>query len=173
MAYHYFRNQCLIQQGWDQIRFIKYKYKYKNKYVFRSVKYKYDNKNLIKYKYKYSPSNTNKRWSRHKIDAILQMTYKNSFYYKKIVLFSQISLKLVSKRPINNKPALVKIMAWRWIGDKPLFEPMQACCSIQHVEFEWLTYFIMCPLSRKYLWPKGQTIFGMYYPNKAISERFG
>ena len=51
-------------QGWGQIRFIKYKYKYK--YIFfRSFKYKYKykytGKNLIKYKYKYkySSSNTN------------------------------------------------------------------------------------------------------------------
>ena len=27
--------------------------------------------------------------------------------------------------PIDNDPALVQIMAWRRIGDKPLSEPMQ------------------------------------------------
>ena len=36
----------------------------------------------------------------------------------------QISLKLVSRNPINNKPALVQVMDWRRIGDKPLPEPM-------------------------------------------------
>ena len=36
----------------------------------------------------------------------------------------QVSLKLVCKSPIDNKPALVQVMAWRWIGDKPLPEPM-------------------------------------------------
>ena len=30
----------------------------------------------------------------------------------------------VCKVPINNDPALVQVMAWCWIGDKPLFEPM-------------------------------------------------
>ena len=35
-----------------------------------------------------------------------------------------ISLKLVPKSPIDNKPALVQVMAWRWTGDKPLPEPM-------------------------------------------------
>ena len=35
-----------------------------------------------------------------------------------------ISLKFVPKNPINNKPALVQVMAWHWIGDKPLPEPM-------------------------------------------------
>ena len=36
----------------------------------------------------------------------------------------QLSLKLVPRSPINNKPALVQVMAWRWTGDKPLAEPM-------------------------------------------------
>ena len=36
----------------------------------------------------------------------------------------EISLKFVSKIPINNIPALVQIMAWRRSGDKPLSEPM-------------------------------------------------
>ena len=118
-----------LEQGWGQIRFIKYKYKYK--YIFfqsfkYKYKYKYTGKNLIKYKYKYkySSSNTNTnantQWGRDKIAAILQMTYSNSLYCKKIVLFIQISLKIVSKGPIyRNKPALVQIMAWCWVGNKP------------------------------------------------------
>ena len=36
----------------------------------------------------------------------------------------QISLKFVPRGPIDNKPALVQIMAWRRPGDKPLSEPM-------------------------------------------------
>ena len=35
-----------------------------------------------------------------------------------------ISLKLVHRSPIDNKSALVRVMAWRRIGDKPLPEPM-------------------------------------------------
>ena len=38
----------------------------------------------------------------------------------------QISLKYVPRSPIDNKPALVQVMAWRRIGDKPLSEPMHA-----------------------------------------------
>ena len=34
------------------------------------------------------------------------------------------SLKFVPRSPIDNKPALVQVMAWRWTGDKPLPEPM-------------------------------------------------
>ena len=38
----------------------------------------------------------------------------------------QISLKFVPRSPVDNKPALVHLMAWRWTGDKPLPEPMLA-----------------------------------------------
>ena len=36
----------------------------------------------------------------------------------------EISLKFVAKVWMNNIPALVQIMVWRWWGDKPLSEPM-------------------------------------------------
>ena len=35
-----------------------------------------------------------------------------------------LSLKFVPKGPINNISALVRVMAWRRLGDKLLFEPM-------------------------------------------------
>ena len=36
----------------------------------------------------------------------------------------QISLQLVPRSPIDNKPALVQVVAWPWTGNKPLPEPM-------------------------------------------------
>ena len=36
----------------------------------------------------------------------------------------KISLKFVPRSPIDNKPALVQVMAWCRIGNKPLPEPM-------------------------------------------------
>ena len=36
----------------------------------------------------------------------------------------QSSLKFVLRSSIDNKPALVQVMAWRRTGDKPLPEPM-------------------------------------------------
>ena len=36
----------------------------------------------------------------------------------------KISLKFISKVPVNNIPALVRVMAWRRSGDKSLSEPM-------------------------------------------------
>ena len=36
----------------------------------------------------------------------------------------QISLKFVPRSPIDYKPALVQVMAWRRTGNKPVPEPM-------------------------------------------------
>ena len=41
-----------------------------------------------------------------------------------ICISLKISLKFVPKFRVNNIPSLVLIMAWRWPGDKPLYEPM-------------------------------------------------
>ena len=43
---------------------------------------------------------------------------------KIFVFFIEISLKFVPKSPVNNKQALVQIMALRQTGTKPLSEPM-------------------------------------------------
>ena len=57
---------------------------------------------------------------RHFADAIFKCIFLN----KNVLISIKISLKFVLKGSINNIPALVQIMAWRWPGDKPLFEPM-------------------------------------------------
>ena len=48
--------------------------------------------------------------------------FKCIFMNEKFCILIQIPLKFVPKGPINNKPALVQIMAWRRTGDKPLSE---------------------------------------------------
>ena len=50
--------------------------------------------------------------------------FKCIFLNEIIRISITISLELVPKGPINNIPALVKIMAWRQPGNKPLSEPM-------------------------------------------------
>ena len=50
--------------------------------------------------------------------------FKGIFLNENFCILSKISLKFVPKGPIENNPALVSIMAWRRIGDKPLSEPM-------------------------------------------------
>ena len=45
---------------------------------------------------------------------------------KKFCILIWISLKFVPKGPIDNKSALIKVMAWWWIGNKSLPEPILA-----------------------------------------------
>ena len=64
-------------------------------------------------------------WGRVKMDAISQTTLsKRIFLNDNVRIPIKISLKFVPKVPIINIPALVQIMAWRRLGDKPLSEPM-------------------------------------------------
>ena len=51
-------------------------------------------------------------------------TFKRIFLNENVGISIKISLKFVHKGPINNIPALVQMMAWRRLGDKPLSEPM-------------------------------------------------
>ena len=46
------------------------------------------------------------------------------FVNKNVRSWIQISLKFVLNGPIDNKPAMVQVMAWRRTGDKPLPEAM-------------------------------------------------
>ena len=62
---------------------------------------------------------------RHFADDIFKCIFVNENVWIPI----KISLKYISKGPINNIPALVQIMAWRRPGDKPLSEPMMVSLS--------------------------------------------
>ena len=57
---------------------------------------------------------------RHIADDI----FKRIFLNENIWIPIKISLKFVPKGPIDTIPALVPIMAWRRLRDKPLSEPM-------------------------------------------------
>ena len=61
---------------------------------------------------------------RQNIRRFADDTFKCMFLNENVRISIKISLKFVSKGPINNNPALVQIMAWRRSGDKPLSEPM-------------------------------------------------
>ena len=52
------------------------------------------------------------------------------FLNENVRISIEISLNLVSKGPINNKPALVQIIAWSQIGEKTLSEPSRNCGSV-------------------------------------------
>ena len=57
---------------------------------------------------------------RHFADDIFRCIFVN----EKSCILTKISLKFVPMGPIDNNPALVQIIAWCRIGDKPLSEPM-------------------------------------------------
>ena len=57
---------------------------------------------------------------RHFTDNVFGSIFMN----EKFCILIKFSLKFAPKGPIDNNPALVQIMAWRRIGDKPLSEPI-------------------------------------------------
>ena len=66
-------------------------------------------------------------WGRDKMAVIVaDDIFKWIVLNKDDRILIQISLKFVPRSPIDNKPVLVQIMAWRRIGDKPLPEQMIA-----------------------------------------------
>ena len=46
---------------------------------------------------------------------------------------TQISLKCIPKSPVDNKPTLVQVRAWRRTGDKPLPEPMMTMSTYAYM----------------------------------------
>ena len=65
------------------------------------------------------------RLSQNKMAAILaDNNFKCIFLNESDRIPIEISLKFVPRSLIDNKPALVQVMAWRRTGDKPLSEPM-------------------------------------------------
>ena len=67
-------------------------------------------------------------WTHLPLDKIAAILADNNFicifFNENGRILIQISLQFVPKIPIDNKPALVQVMTWRRIGDKPLSEPM-------------------------------------------------
>ena len=66
-------------------------------------------------------------WGRDKWMPFHRDIFKRIFLNENNRILIKISLKFVPKVPINNIPALVQVMAWRWPGDKPLSVPMMVC----------------------------------------------
>ena len=57
-----------------------------------------------------------KRNRRHSADVIFKCTFLNA----NELISIKILLKCIPKDPINSIPALVQIMAWNRLGDKPI-----------------------------------------------------
>ena len=56
--------------------------------------------------------------------TLVDDTFKYKFVNENFLMLIKISLKFVPKDPVNNIPALVKMMAWHRPGNKPLSELM-------------------------------------------------
>ena len=46
--------------------------------------------------------------------------FKCIFLNENVWIWTKISLKFVPTGPIHNIPVLIQIMAWHWLGNKPL-----------------------------------------------------
>ena len=56
--------------------------------------------------------------------AILQTTFSMHFLERKVLYFDKISLNFVPMDQIDKMTTLVEVVAWRWMGGKPLPDPM-------------------------------------------------
>ena len=86
---------------------------------------------------------------RHFADDIFKCIFLN----KNAWILLAISLKFASKGPINNIPALVQIMAWRWPGDKPLSESMTVwllthICVTRPQWVNWMITIMTCKVNQ-------------------------
>ena len=70
--------------------------------------------------------------------------FKSIFVNENVRISNNISLNFVAKGPINNMPALVRIMAWHRPGDKPLSEPMLVSLLTQTcvIRLQWVKFRI-------------------------------
>ena len=116
------------------------------------------------------------------------------FVNEKFCMLIKISLKFVPKGPIDNKPALVLIMAWRRTGNKPLSESMLTrftdayICSTRGrwVEYlygwneicdiytmKWVKHNILCILMHWWTgWAVNQAMTWHLFDAKSLPEVF-
>ena len=74
--------------------------------------------------------------------------FKCIFLNENVWILSKISLKFVPKGPINDIPALVKIMAWCRSGDKSLSETLMVRLSMHRVSLGLNELNILLPVKQ-------------------------
>ena len=74
-----------------------------------------------------------------KMVAISQRMFTGIFVKEKFCILIEVSLKFVPKGSIDNNPALIQIIAWRRIGDKPSSEPMLTGFTDAYIRY-WQTW---------------------------------
>ena len=100
--------------------------------------------------------------------------FKCIFMNENVWIVFKISLNFVPKGRINNIPALVQIMAWRWWGDKPLYEPMMLSL-LTHICITW-PQWVKCQWTGWLLLYTGHTIatlsVSIYHVTSTSSSRW-
>ena len=128
---------------WDMTNFISYRFYIWNLHILQC-----DIKSCKKGLGRYNAL-AHRPWPRLHIEAetnwplFSRRHFKCIFFNENVRISIKISVKFVPKGPINNIPGLVKIMAWRQPGDKPLHEPMMVSllthmCVLGLNELKWL-----------------------------------
>ena len=82
---------------------------------------------------KYVNINTLTHRGRSEIATILQTICYFYFACENCHVLNQMSLNFVPKFPINNKPTLIRIIAWHQTDGKPLSEPRMVEFTGAHV----------------------------------------
>ena len=101
-------------------------------------------------------------------------SFKYIFLNENELMSIQISLKFVPIVPIDNKSALVQVMAWRRTGDKPLSEAMMTQFTDAYMRHQGemsfkkiLSYLIACYILE--LWSGGWKIYTMAWNRRRKS----
>ena len=94
--------------------------------------------------------------------------FKLIFLNETVSISIKISLKFVPMGPINNIPALVQIMAWRWPGDKPLSEWMMVTL-LTHICFTRPQWVRCCQVSCESTYVKF-THLRTYWKSKTLKK---
>ena len=66
--------------------------------------------------------------------------FKCIFLNENLLSLIKISLKFIPMGPVNNIPAFVQIMAWRWSGNKSLSEPVMIIL-LMHISVTWPQWY--------------------------------
>ena len=70
------------------------------------------------------------------------------FLCENYCILIEISVIYVPNCPINTKPALIQVMAWWQINDKPLSDPMMALFTDTYLQQFWI---LRCCMEGKYV----------------------
>ena len=69
--------------------------------------------------------------------------FKCIFLNENVWISIDVPLKFVPKGPINNIPALVQIMAWHRLGDKPLSQCIRKTFMVHQTIVRWALYILL------------------------------